>query len=191
MGRNGEGKKWITIIWIWVWTRVDLSIPSPVAGLLDRWLPGLCPWYVWFESWGAVWEKNQVDAARTERVLHPPPPRGALRLDGSWVPRKLRLGEGATCMKFGSSSRLVVSCSCSRLSSGFTYGSSSWEVGFAANYTSYHHRVSRGAATPWRNCNRARPQGHMDGTATPWQNGGLAAQPLLGAARWGYGRWAA
>jgi hypothetical protein len=115
--------------------------------------------------------------------LAPPPPRGALRLDGSWVPRKLRLGEGATCMKFGSSSRLVVSCSCSRLSSGFTYGSSSWEVGFAANYTSYHHRVSRGAATPWRNCNRARPQGHMDGTATPWQNGGLAAQPLLGAAR--------
>jgi hypothetical protein len=28
------GKKWIIIIWIWVRTRVDLSIPSPVAGLL-------------------------------------------------------------------------------------------------------------------------------------------------------------
>jgi hypothetical protein len=33
MGGNGEGKKWIIIIWIWVSTRVDLSIPSPVAGL--------------------------------------------------------------------------------------------------------------------------------------------------------------
>jgi hypothetical protein len=33
MGGNGEGKKRIIIIWIWVLTRVDLSIPSPVAGL--------------------------------------------------------------------------------------------------------------------------------------------------------------
>jgi hypothetical protein len=29
----GEGKKWIIIIWIRV-SRVDLSMPSPVAGLV-------------------------------------------------------------------------------------------------------------------------------------------------------------
>jgi hypothetical protein len=34
MGGIGEGKKWIIIILIWVWVRVDLSIPSPVAGLI-------------------------------------------------------------------------------------------------------------------------------------------------------------
>jgi hypothetical protein len=33
MGGIGEGKKWMIIIWIWVRTIVDLSIPSPVAGL--------------------------------------------------------------------------------------------------------------------------------------------------------------
>jgi hypothetical protein len=36
MGGNGEGKKWIIIIWIWISTRVDLSIPSLVAGLVAR-----------------------------------------------------------------------------------------------------------------------------------------------------------
>jgi hypothetical protein len=33
IGEIEDGKKWIIIFWIWIWTKVDLSIPSPVAGL--------------------------------------------------------------------------------------------------------------------------------------------------------------